>query len=67
MDILIRDAKDKRDKPMQEITLLEKEIDDIDCTDNKVKNYNILKDVLHKHQLYIKHIRLCYLLLELYG
>ncbi|KAJ1175289.1 hypothetical protein NDU88_000577 [Pleurodeles waltl] len=58
MDILIRDAKDKRDKLMQEITLLEKEIDDIDCTDNKAKNYNILKDVLHKHQLYIKDKKL---------
>ncbi|KAJ1205978.1 hypothetical protein NDU88_001396 [Pleurodeles waltl] len=54
MDILIRDAKAKREKLLQDIALLEKEINDIDSPDTIIKNYNILKEVLQKHQLYIK-------------
>ncbi|KAJ1170548.1 hypothetical protein NDU88_002423 [Pleurodeles waltl] len=54
MDILIRDAKNKREKLLQDIAQLEKEINDIDSPDTKTRNFNILKDVLQKHQLYIK-------------
>ncbi|KAJ1170549.1 hypothetical protein NDU88_002424 [Pleurodeles waltl] len=54
MDILIRDAKNKREKLLQDIAQLEKEINDIDSPDTKTRNFNILKGVLQKHQLYIK-------------
>ncbi|KAJ1096649.1 hypothetical protein NDU88_001784 [Pleurodeles waltl] len=58
MDILIRDAKAKRDKLLQDIAVVEKDINDIDSPDTKTKNFNNLKEVLHKHQLYIKDKKL---------
>ncbi|KAJ1104334.1 hypothetical protein NDU88_001746 [Pleurodeles waltl] len=54
MDLLIRDAKAKSDKLLQDIAALEKEINDIDSPDIKTKNYSIRKEVLQKHQVYIK-------------
>ncbi|KAJ1144285.1 hypothetical protein NDU88_010586 [Pleurodeles waltl] len=54
MDILIRDAKDKRERLLIEIEVLEKEIQDTNLKEAIGKNYNILRDVLQKHQEYIK-------------
>ncbi|KAJ1140134.1 hypothetical protein NDU88_006494 [Pleurodeles waltl] len=54
MDILIRDARMKTDKLLADIVTLEKEIGDINLPEAKVKNYEILKDVIRKHHDYIK-------------
>ncbi|KAJ1201834.1 hypothetical protein NDU88_005640 [Pleurodeles waltl] len=54
MDILIRDARMKRDRLLADVVTLEKEIGDINLPEAKVKNYEILKDVIRKHQDYIK-------------
>ncbi|KAJ1199225.1 hypothetical protein NDU88_003063 [Pleurodeles waltl] len=44
MDILIRDARAKRDKLIEDILALEKEIKDINLPEAKEKNYKILKE-----------------------
>ncbi|KAJ1097155.1 hypothetical protein NDU88_002282 [Pleurodeles waltl] len=54
MDILIRDAREKRERLLLDIEALEKEIQDTNLKEAIEKNYNILKDVLQKHQEYIK-------------
>ncbi|KAJ1120654.1 hypothetical protein NDU88_008816 [Pleurodeles waltl] len=54
MVILIRDAKDKRERLLTDIEVLEKEIQDTNLKEAIGKNYNILKDILQKHQEYIK-------------
>ncbi|KAJ1191023.1 hypothetical protein NDU88_000340 [Pleurodeles waltl] len=54
MDILIQEARAKRDKLLEDILALEKEIKDINLPEAKEKNYKVLKEVLHKHQEYIK-------------
>ncbi|KAJ1112947.1 hypothetical protein NDU88_001207 [Pleurodeles waltl] len=58
MDILIRDAKDKRERLLIDIKNLEKEIQDTNLTEAIDKNYNILNGVLQKHQEYIKEKKL---------
>ncbi|KAJ1091750.1 hypothetical protein NDU88_004867 [Pleurodeles waltl] len=58
MDILIRDAKDKRERLLTDIKNLEKEIQDTNLTEAIDKNYNILSSVLQKHQEYIKEKKL---------
>ncbi|KAJ1104458.1 hypothetical protein NDU88_001871 [Pleurodeles waltl] len=54
MDILIRDAREKRDRLLVEIELLEKEIQDTNLKEGITKNYDILNKVLQQHQIYIK-------------
>ncbi|KAJ1110886.1 hypothetical protein NDU88_008232 [Pleurodeles waltl] len=54
MDILIRDAKEKRERLLAEIDTLEKEIQDTNLKETIEKNDNILKNVLQQHQEYIK-------------
>ncbi|KAJ1115636.1 hypothetical protein NDU88_003858 [Pleurodeles waltl] len=58
MDILIRDAKDKRERLLIDIKNLEKEIQDTNLIEAIDKNYNILSSVLQKHQEYIKEKKL---------
>ncbi|KAJ1165293.1 hypothetical protein NDU88_005721 [Pleurodeles waltl] len=48
------DAREKRERLLLEIEALEKEIQDTNLKETIEKNYNILKDVLQKHQEYIK-------------
>ncbi|KAJ1151760.1 hypothetical protein NDU88_004540 [Pleurodeles waltl] len=59
MDILIRDAKEKRERVLAEIDTLEKEIRDTNLMETIEKNYNILKNVLQQHQEYIKEKKMC--------
>ncbi|KAJ1128398.1 hypothetical protein NDU88_006777 [Pleurodeles waltl] len=59
MDILIRDAREKRERLLSDIEVLEKEIQDTNLKEVIEKNYNILKDVLQKHQEYIKEKKMC--------
>ncbi|KAJ1208888.1 hypothetical protein NDU88_004272 [Pleurodeles waltl] len=54
MDILICDAKEKRERLLAEIKTLEKEIRDTNLRETIEKNYDILKNVLQQHQEYIK-------------
>ncbi|KAJ1105813.1 hypothetical protein NDU88_003217 [Pleurodeles waltl] len=58
MDILIRDAKDKRECLLTDIKTLEKEIQDTNLPEAIDKNYHILNNVLQKHQEYIKEKKL---------
>ncbi|KAJ1121828.1 hypothetical protein NDU88_000347 [Pleurodeles waltl] len=58
MDILITDAKDKRERLLTDIKTLEKEIQDTNLPEVIDKNYNILSGVLQKHQEYIKEKKL---------
>ncbi|KAJ1177265.1 hypothetical protein NDU88_002526 [Pleurodeles waltl] len=59
MDILIRDAKKKREKLLLEINILEKEIQETNLSEAIEKNYAILKEVLRKHQDYVKDKKMC--------
>ncbi|KAJ1110568.1 hypothetical protein NDU88_007918 [Pleurodeles waltl] len=54
MDILIRDAKEKREQLLLDIETLEKEIQDTNLKEAIGKNYDILQNVLQQHQEYIK-------------
>ncbi|KAJ1129800.1 hypothetical protein NDU88_008165 [Pleurodeles waltl] len=54
MDILIRDAREKREQLLLDIETLEKEIQDTNLKEAIDKNYDILKNVLQQHQEYIK-------------
>ncbi|KAJ1156403.1 hypothetical protein NDU88_009122 [Pleurodeles waltl] len=54
VDILIRDAREKRERLLVDIEVLEKEIQDTNLKKAIDKYYNILRDVLQKHQTYIK-------------
>ncbi|KAJ1177892.1 hypothetical protein NDU88_003144 [Pleurodeles waltl] len=54
MDILIRDAREKRTRLLVDIETLEKEIQDTNLKDAIDKNYDILKNILQQHQEYIK-------------
>ncbi|KAJ1113728.1 hypothetical protein NDU88_001970 [Pleurodeles waltl] len=54
MDILIRDAREKRERLLLDIETLEKEIQDTNLKEAIDKNYDILKNVLQQHQEYIK-------------
>ncbi|KAJ1117876.1 hypothetical protein NDU88_006072 [Pleurodeles waltl] len=53
-DILIRDAKEKRDRLLVDIETLEEEIRDTNLKEGINKNYDILNNVLQQHQNYIK-------------
>ncbi|KAJ1206662.1 hypothetical protein NDU88_002064 [Pleurodeles waltl] len=54
MGILIRNADRKREKLLTDIATLEQEIINLDLPEATEKNYGILREILHKHQLYIK-------------
>ncbi|KAJ1143015.1 hypothetical protein NDU88_009327 [Pleurodeles waltl] len=54
MDILIRDAKEKRGRLLLDIEILEKEIQDTNLKEAIERNYDILKNLLQQHQEYIK-------------
>ncbi|KAJ1104301.1 hypothetical protein NDU88_001713 [Pleurodeles waltl] len=54
MDILIRDADEKRDRLLKEISELEKEIQGTNLSEAITKNYGILKGVLQGHQEYVR-------------
>ncbi|KAJ1192916.1 hypothetical protein NDU88_002222 [Pleurodeles waltl] len=54
MDILIRDAREKRERLLLDIETLEKEIQDTNLKKAIGRNYDILKNVLQQHQEYIK-------------
>ncbi|KAJ1149400.1 hypothetical protein NDU88_002210, partial [Pleurodeles waltl] len=58
MDILVRDAIIKRNKLLKDIYMLEKAIQETNLTEVIEKNYMILRDVLQKHQQYIKERKL---------
>ncbi|KAJ1083205.1 hypothetical protein NDU88_003365 [Pleurodeles waltl] len=58
MDILIRDAINKRDTFLKDIHSLEKAIQETNLTQAIEKNYVILRDALQKHQQYIKDKKL---------
>ncbi|KAJ1207430.1 hypothetical protein NDU88_002821 [Pleurodeles waltl] len=54
MDILIRDAREKRTRLLIDIETLEKEKQDTNLKDAIDKNYDIIKNILQQHQEYIK-------------
>ncbi|KAJ1200188.1 hypothetical protein NDU88_004015 [Pleurodeles waltl] len=58
MDILIRDAMNKREQLLKDMQTLEKDIEETNLTEAIENNYEILKEVLQQHQQYIKDKKL---------
>ncbi|KAJ1207463.1 hypothetical protein NDU88_002854 [Pleurodeles waltl] len=59
MDILIRDADEKREKLLVEISELEKEIHVPNLSEAITKNCGILREVLQGHQEYVREKKMC--------